>query len=381
MKKLVVLLLAFAVAGAAFAQTPALSASSTLSWGVDLDTGYTGFLNSSSVTFSVPFTFTGATSKKGDTGWWGEIAVKNLYLKISDAQLTGNDAALVDWNDKDGDGAIDDGEIATLTAFITNGAWKMSVSSKSSFDFANADALDDGDVVVALDADKYGTTVSYSADGLSFGVTAASKDDWTLNTLNEYSFGANVQVVVDALTVKGQVAYDLLDADKELGFTAGAVYAADPLTVSLTSDMLVLGGFDADALLDVQFAVMEGLDAYADAYFSTLDNDVEFLVGADYAKDALEAGVAFGLYDPLTVMSYYFDVYAGYTLAVANATELYVYADYSSDFTGTGSLVPMVTLTNKSIANTTLTLKYNSGELDVLAGTYGTLIAAAKISL
>ena len=388
MKKLVVLLLAFAIAGAAFAQTPALSASSTLSWGVDIDTGYTGFKNSNSLTFKVPFTFAGATSKKGDKGWWGEISVKNLYFVLSDGQLTQNDALIfTDWYDADDDGVIDSGEKGGVTAFITNGTWKVSVNSKNSFDFENADALYSGDVKVALDADNAGTTLSYASGPLGFGVTAASKSDWVGNVSNEYSFGANASYkVTDALAVSGAVAYDLIDTDKELGFTAGVTYSAAPLVVALNSDMLVLGGFDADALLAVDYAVMEGLDAFADVYYSTLDDDLEAQVGADYAVDPAEAGVWFGVDNPLTGIAYDFGVYAGYTLTVADATTLYVRADYESDFTGTGSLIPYAQLKNTSIANTTLTLTYNGEnaagvQQDVLAGMYGTLVAAAKISL
>lgn len=383
MKKLIVLLLALAAIGAVSAQTPALTANSTLSWGVDLDTGYTGFKNASTLTFKVPFTFGGALAKKGESGWRGEITVANLWFVLSDAQLkTGDALVFTDWNDKDSDGVKDSGEYATLSAFITDGTWKLSVSSKNSFDFANADALYDGDVVVALDADTAGTTLSYASGALGFGVTAASKGDWTLNASNEYSFGANVSYKVsDALTVTGAAAYDLLDADKELGFTAGVKYSAAPLVVALNSDMLVLGGFDADALLEVDFAVMEGLDAYLDAYYSMGDNDVEVLVGADYAVDPVEAGVWFGLEDPLTGMAYDFGVYGGYTLAVNEATKLYVYVEYTSDFTGSGALVPYAKLTNTAVANTTLTVEYNAGDADLLASNFGTLVASAKVTL
>ena len=387
MKKLVVLLLAFAVAGAAFAQTPALTASSTLSFGIDLDTGYTGFKNSSSATITVPFAVANA-SKKGDMGWWGEITVNDLTFVLSDDALafgatpTTNAVTFKDWVDKDDDGVRDSGEYATLSAKITNGTWAVSVSSYNSFDYSNADDLLDGEVNVALDADTAGTTLSYASGALSFGVTAASKGDWVANTLNEYSFGANVGYKVsDALNVTGAVAYDMLDVDKEFGATAAVTFTAAPLTVAVKSDVSYLTVFDADALLNVDYAVMEGLDAGVDVFYSTLDDDVEVYTAVDYAVDPVEAGVWFGLYDPLTVMVYDFGVYGGYTFAIDAATELYVYAEYSSDFTGTGSLVPYAKLTNTAIANTTLTLEYNAGDADVLASKYGTLVAAAKVSL
>ena len=74
-------------------------------------------------------------------------------------------------------------------------------------------------------------------------------------------------------------------------------------------------------------------------------------------------------------------VYAGYTYAIDPATKLYGYAEYTNDFTGKGSLVPYVSLTNTSVTNTTLKLEYNPDDADVLAGKYGKIIASAKISL
>ncbi len=385
MKKLIVLLLTFALVGAAFAQTPTLSASSTLSWGWDLDTGYTGFANTNKATISVLFPVDNV-AKKGEAGWWGEIAVKNLYFKISDNQLTYDDGlTFTDWNDKDGDKVKDSGEYATLSAKITNGMWALSVSSKQSFDFANADALYTGDVAVTIDADKAGTSLSYTANGLSVGVTAASKADWTANTANEYALGANASYKVgDAITVSGGVAYDAFDATKQLGGTASVAYSAAPLTVSVATDLFydpTPKTFDADALLTVGYAVMEGLDAEADAYYSTGDDDVEVKVAVDYAVDPIEAGVSFGIADPITAIAYDLGIYAGYTYAIDAATKFYVYAEYTSDFTGKGSLVPKVSLTNTSVTNTTLKLEYNPDDADVLAGNYGKIIASAKISL
>ena len=386
MKKLIVLLLTFALVGAAFAQTPTLSASSTLSWGWDLDTGYTGFANTNKATISVLFPVDNV-AKKGEAGWWGEIAVKNLYFKISDNQLTYDDGlTFTDWNDLDGDGVRDSGEYATLSAKITNGMWALSVSSKQSFDFADADALyNTGDVAVTIDADKAGTSLSYTANGLSVGVTAASKADWTANTANEYALGANASYKVgDAITVSGGVAYDAFDATKQLGGTASVAYSAAPLTVSVATDLFydpTPKTFDADALLTVGYAVMEGLDAEADAYYSTGDDDVEVKVAVDYAVDPIEAGVSFGIADPITAIAYDLGIYAGYTYAIDAATKFYVYAEYTSDFTGKGSLVPKVSLTNTSVTNTTLKLEYNPDDADVLAGNYGKIIASAKISL
>ena len=387
MKKLIVLLLTIAMVGAVFAQTPTLSASSTLSWGWDLDTGVTGFANTNKATISVLFPVDNV-AKKGEAGWWGEIAVKDLYFKISDNQLTTGDGRLTftDWNDKDGDGVKDSGEYATtLSAKITNGMWALSVSTWNKFDFANADALYDGDVAVKIDADTAGTSLSYTANGLTAAVTATSKGDWIANAANEYALGANASYKLsDALTVSGGIAYDAFDASKQFGGTASVAYSAAPLTVSIATDLFYVptpSSFDADALLTVGYAVMEGLDAEADAYYSTGDDDVEAKVAVDYEVDPIEAGISLGVYDPISAIAYDLEIYAGYTYAIDPATKLYGYAKYTSDFTGKGSLAPYVSLTNTSVTNTTLKLEYNPDDADVLAGKYGKIIASAKISL
>ena len=386
MKKLIVLLLSIVMVGAAFAQTPTLSASSTLSWGWDLDTGITGFKNKNTANISVLFPVENA-SKKGDTGWWGEIAVNNLYFEISDEQLTFNKAlTFTDWNDLDGDGTIDSGEKkATLSAKITNGVWALSVSTWNKFDFANADALYTGDVAVAIDADSAGTSLSYTANGLTAAVTATSKGDWLTNAANEYALGANASYKLsDALSVSGGIAYDAFDATKQFGGTASVAYSAAPLTASVATDLFYVqtsSSFDVDALLTVGYTVMEGLDAEADAYYSTIDNDAEAKVAVDYAVDPIEAGIWLGVADPISAIAYDLGVYAGYTYAIDPATKLYGYAEYTNDFTGKGSLVPYVSLTNTSVTNTTLKLEYNPDDADVLAGKYGKIIASAKISL
>lgn len=374
MKKLIVLLLAFVMVGAAFAQTPTLSASSTLKFGVDLDTMQFGFSNVNAATITVKFPVDNA-SKKGDAGWWGEIAVSNLNFKLSDNALTGGSA--LTFTDVDGDG-----KPATLTAKLTNGVWALSVSTKNSLDLNNAAAIFNGNVALAIDADIQGTTLSYAANGLSFGLTGTSKGDWTANPLNEFALGANVGYKVsDALSLSAALAYDAFDADKELGATALISYAEGALTASLAADADLTAAFTADTLVKLGYSVMDGLDLTAKAYYSMNDTDLEVYAAADYAVDAVEAGVWFGDYNVFTGPTYDLGVYAGYTAALAEKTSLYVKLEYTNDLAGAQTLTPYAKLTDTSVTNTTLCLEYNAGAVDLLAGNLGTLVASAKISL
>lgn len=384
MKKLIVLLLAIAMAGAAFAQTPTLSASATLSFGVDLDTMQSGFKNECSATVTIPFTVADA-AKKGESGWWGEIAVSNITFELTDDPTAIGGFSL---NDTDADG-----NPATLTAKITNGVWALSVYSAKSPDFDVA--LDLGDttstVIGAFDAVGNGTSLSYSAGALSAGVISSSKSDWTTNTKNEFALGGYADYTLNEnIKVGGKVGYDLTDADKEFVIAGTAEATYGDLSSFIGSDIDLTGPtVNYDVRGDVEYSLLEGVVVPAFAVYYD-KKDIDARVAAYYEKDAVEAGLAFTDENLLKkdTQAYVLDIYAGYTYSLAETTTIYMRADYSNDLTGKkGSLIPYVQLKDTSIANTTLTLTWNAlasatpAGVDVLAGNWGALVAAAKISL
>jgi len=92
MKKALVVLLALALVGGAFADAPVanvevadFSGSATVTWGVNLDTSKTGFKNDASATFNVNIADGGSAATEGD-GVWGEIVIKTDGLQITDAE-------------------------------------------------------------------------------------------------------------------------------------------------------------------------------------------------------------------------------------------------------------------------------------------------------
>ena len=91
MKKALVVLLALALVGGAFADAPVanvevaeFTGSATVTWGVDLDTSKTGFKNDASATFKVNIADGGSAATEGE-GVWGEIVIKTDGLQITDA--------------------------------------------------------------------------------------------------------------------------------------------------------------------------------------------------------------------------------------------------------------------------------------------------------
>jgi hypothetical protein len=385
MKKLIVLLLALAMVGGVFAQTPSLSANATLKFGVDLDKMQLGFSNSYSAAVTIPFAVANA-SKKGDSGWWGEIAVSNVTFELSDDPVAGT--GVLTFTDTDADG-----NPATLSAKITNGTWALSVYSKPSLDFDVALSLDDSTSTVkgAFDADSAGTKLSYSAGPLSAGVIATSNGDWTTNTKNEFALGAYADYKLnDNLSFSSKFGYDAFDASKQMA-AAGKVSAAfGALKASVAGDA-TLDTFAYDVRGDVSYALMEGAVTPAVAVYYD-QKDLDARVAADYAKDAVEAGISFtdnNIFKKDT-QSYAMKLYAGYTLKADEKTSVYFRVNYKDDLAGTRTLGPYVKLTNTSIANTTLTVTWCSladlaagttDGADLLAKQKGALVFAAKVSL
>lgn len=379
MKKLIVLLLAFAMVGGVFAQTPALSASATLSFGVDLDTMQFGFKNDYSAKVTVPFAVANA-SKKGDSGWWGEIAVSNITFKLSDNPVAGGSA--LTFTDTDADG-----NPASLTAKITNGTWALSVYSAASPKFDVALDLTDTAYASAvfgkIDALGFGTKLSYAKGAYSAGIIASSKGDWTTNTSNEFALGTYADYkFTDTVSGGVKVAYDAFQTTKDLTAAAKISASFGKLSTFLGADVK-LDAFAFDVRGDVKYA-MDDLTAALNVYYGASDIDARAKV--DYAKDAIEAGVALTDSDILAGGTYDFAAYAGYTLKADAKTSVYFRVDYTDDFAGARTLTPYVKLTNTSIANTTLTATWCSPTdttvgVDLLAGKVGALVFAAKVSL
>ncbi len=399
MKKLIVLLLAFVLAGAAFAQTPTVSGSGTLSWGVDLDSGNTGFTNAYSAKVTVPFAV--ANQKKaGENGWWGEIELKNITFKLTDDPVAAPGAAVgfTDWTDADGDGVYDAGEGASIAAKITNGAWAVAVYNRSSLNFNKAEALLDGDVdnSALFNANNAGTKISYAGTGYSAALIVNSKDDWTPAVGNENEYGVGFQAsytVNENVAVNAGVAYDMLDDTKDFGAYVTVPVTFGALSVTPAADFQYVAAtkkFLMDAIAPVTYNLTEDKAAYVGftSYYSLGDKDAEFSVSFDEELaggfvNNLEAGAAFGYYNALSAPTTWdITAYAGYQYDIDKTSNVYARGDYGTDNTMSAaaqSLTAEVTYTNTAIANTKLTLTYTSG--DLLDKVLGTLVAAAKVSL
>ena len=239
MKKALVVLLALALVGGAFADAPVanvdvaeFSGSATVTWGVDLDNdNKTGFKNDASATFKVNIADGGSAATEGD-GVWGEIEIK-----VGDALVVKQ-------------GALDGGKAEVKKALLHLGPVYMGILADGTKigDYAAPEAIKQFHTTDKVGEDKtQGVVFGYDSDlfnvAVDFRSVAKYNDDYAIraklglkpidgleaNVGFSYAFeskvkglGANVSYAlpVGEFTLKPGLGYSTSLGDNEKGLLA-----------------------------------------------------------------------------------------------------------------------------------------------------------------
>jgi hypothetical protein len=368
MKRLTLLTILLVVVGltaGALEVKPAftLSGSATLTWGVDLETGLTGFSNSAAADLTVTLLAADGTDTHAGTGdWYGSITISNVELGFASdealvAYITGGalgvSAKIVGMG-----GALAIGVYGAPTV----GKDYVAGIEEGTYDDTVVDATETGDVGVFYAG--MGTYVSYTINEmLMLGVDIVSDGDWTANTDNAYAAEFEAQVKAAGFTVNLGVNYGFgttwggnpvefgvnvagpvgpvalwagFDAMYETAF-AFDVGASATLTLANT-DTVLLAVYYGDAFdgLDMRFVFTEpaakgfvdNLDASLTAYVldvggtTGLEYEVIFAAGYLMGKLYPHFGLTYGdANDAAAFMTAY--VHCDYTLFAAAKTVLF----------------------------------------------------------
>jgi hypothetical protein len=377
MKKLSILLIGLLLlTGIAFANdefeaTPVVDVDITASvtWGVDLDTNYTGFQNAG--TYDIEL-------------WWLNTAdevdfVKdamdglNGYIKLDNAGLK-----------------VDGGLIVlagTVSAKIVLSPVEILIYSAPGFAYDMAPVIDsvlssgvvEGDVKVAITAANTvgGITIKVPIDPVTISLKLASDGDWLTNTANDYVIGSDVKLAVDPVTVTLGFTYGFLGAPV-LGVSAKTALALDVVEgldawVGFDGVQPDGGTFDWDLATGVTLGLTpdnaddDSADVTLDAYVYTggATTDLDLALGfsepeAGGLMEMLYAGVTVELLDVLDVLAWNVDVSGGYD---TGDVDPYFGFGYGSDtiFNLKAGVVLKAGLTG--IDNTTFTIEYLSTDL------------------
>ena len=238
MKKALVLLLALSMVFGVFAAEPVanvnvseFSGNASVTWGVDLDSGKTGFKNATEATLKLNLLDGGNASTKGE-GVWGEIKIKtdgDTFLKFDES---GMNAPSTDIELKEEDGEITGVESVTINSKANLFALKLKVDKALLHFGDNAYVgIKSGDTRVgsykldtAIAAEQTkngdqgdssytdGITAGYANDLFSVDVDFRSVPQYT----NQYAFAIDGSLkAVDNLTLKAGYAKDFARSSDE----------------------------------------------------------------------------------------------------------------------------------------------------------------------
>jgi len=336
MKKIALLLAFLLVAGSAslFAQMMVgtefeISGKGTVTFGYDLDSGFSGFQNAfaSDITVNLVAKDSSDNDSGVGSGWRGVVNLANFAVVIGADQPGVIDPLLVDAAGKAVGGLDIVVTNPAVTATITNDVITVQVfNHPGNAPSKIANVEDDKDAKFAAEDDEAdvapdfpedgGFSVKYHTDAADITLGATTTTDWTVEH-DGWALSGAIDATFDPVTVDVAFAQtfpvDLTATTfAEAGSTGiGSLVSATfgPATVSAGIDVL-LGGTDTDpdttdSAVDVgagvDLAVVDGVDIGADLIYGTSATD-DGAGGTTAATSMdIELDVALGLVDGLDV--------------------------------------------------------------------------------
>jgi hypothetical protein len=381
MKKLSILLIGLLlVTGIAFADfgDVEIDGSASVTFGVDLNTNYTGFANAGSSSITITLVDEADAEATGDDGVYGTITIEEFEVLIEDDTIS---ATLGDVS------ASITVEPAVITIYT---APDMSLDMAPTID----SGVVEGDIAVGISnvngADIGGVTISIPAGPADIDLKVASDGDWTDNMDNDYAIGADVSVEVGPATVDVGFLYGWFTNATMIGVSFGAEVDVAPATITFgfDGDASVSGSFEFDIAAGASVDLADpnedddATNVYLDAYVYTggAEMDVDLVLGFEEFEDGglmdmLYATATIELLDLVAALEWNVDVAGGYD---TGDVDPYFGFGYGSDsiFDLNVGVVLKEGLTG--IDNTSITIDYVSTDLSV---DNGVITVEAEVSL
>jgi hypothetical protein len=368
MKKLSILLIGLLlVSGLAFAEFGAVtvSGSASVTWGVDLNSGATGFANAGTSSVSIALIDKASATTTGDDGLYGTITVKDYSLKITDGAIVSS--------------------IGAVTASIMVDPATITIYKAPGMSWGNATIIDGTDLAPGLTGANTmgGITIGIPAGPADLSIYVVSDGDWTSNVANDYAAGLDVSVVAGPATIDLGGFYGWFNASGSWGATAGVALDVAPAAISIGFD-IVPGDWEvsAGAVIDLTEANGDGKtgNVALDVSYSEAD-DLDVALGVAEPKaggfvDMLYASMAVELLNLTSgAIGWTVDVDGGYD---TGDIDPYFGFGYGSDSIFDLNVGVILKAGLTGIDNTTITLDYVSTDLPTDLGII-TIKAAVKL--
>jgi hypothetical protein len=319
MKKLSILLVGLLlVTGFAFAQDVEVDFDASVTWGIDLNTQYTGFMNDASSSVTITWLDEADYENGGSMDdMYGSISLTDVSFGVDGTGVTYT--------------------AGSVEAKIVISPAEITIYSAPSFDYDLAptiETVNEASVATTLAGANTigGITITIPVDPITVGLNVASDGDWTDNSANDYVIGADVELAVDPATVTLGFTYGFLGAP-QLGVSALVELAlADVASgldawVGFDGNQPDGGSFDYDMAAGATIALTEdnadgdsadvSLDTYLYFGTATPDPDVDIQLGfaepeAGGIMDMLYADATVQILDVLATLAWNVDVSGGY---------------------------------------------------------------------
>jgi len=394
MKRLTLLTILLVVVGltAGFAldvkPTFSLSGSATLSWGVDLDTGDTGFQNSATATATLSLMADGTTDTHAGKGdFYGSITISGLelYWTATDATLVGTET---------GDAlSVSAIFMAKGFEFGIYGAPSITGNAVTAIE-ADAYTIDETETALTVGAD-FGTTFGTYVKGTFGPVTAKvkviSNNDWSDDpAVNEYAIGLDGTLTVKPITVGFGVEENWVASTTgfyvDLGATVGPVAAYAGFDGQLVASTFA---WDADAGATLTLANTDTL-AVGVVYGDNFNGlDVKVVFTEQEAKGFVDnllltiTGLVLDIADDVNDLEYEVDVAGSYKIALNDTQSVTpgFTVVYGSDFETVDTLKFTAYVSASLFPLTTFKVLYTSSDMLVTGDESGnTLVFSATVA-
>lgn len=391
-----------------------LSGSATLTWGINLDTGDTGFSNSASADFTVVLVADAQSDTHAGKGnLYGSITISDLELYwIDGVEYAGADVTKVGYDWATNDGSHLHAE-PSISAKLVMGPMELSLFDHPAMNSEGApnieDAQDTGNATVnailqdeppftfGAYNDGQGTQLKYLMGSNWIAADIVSKDSWdTATTVNQYAVGAQASMAFAPITLG-------------LGVFQGITFPANPLGgyVTVAADLTGIGsakvGFDwqvdfvtptaftYDVYGQAQMNFNKDATAYllAKVFYGTtnnLDSALYLMIPVNTLLGAINTDLTFFALDLTSADA---DIgalfHVGYNF---KAGEYLVAPTLFAAFTSVGTtpavnalqLGPQVVVTFPGTPAVTATLAYTTHNLLATPAGWGDITAALKVT-
>lgn len=354
----------------------------SVTWGIDLDTMETGFVNAGSAQFTITLVPAVTLTKGADAPVYGEITLTTTALTLTDLNVFASGATAV--AAKIVAKPLEFGVNASPTGSLAKVGYVIEHSDNSSDLFAILHTADASLANVQYNTGVAGTYAKYVSDMITLQASIVSFGDWTRaeDTETNYAGGADATLVFKPITLGFGAWTGFMTGQTPIVYATVATDAIGPLTLGaqFDLDLATTMAYDVGAKVALALTEKTSLTAWVNYgdNFGGMDAKVVFTT-TDVAN-LTETLTAYVL-DLVSTnpMRLVVDNTLSYKVALSDTTSVTpsLQVQYGQDAAADAHLKVVGAVSMALIPNTTIALTYTSSDFLVTGDMSGNTVTCA----